>query len=395
MGDDDGVKPVRLVVPVVASAVGSGLPSLQVVDPGQAPVPLAARGLGAAELSGIAWVGSGRFLLVGDGGQQALWDAWIEVNPASGRIEAQAITSRIDVPGLGADVEGIAIDRRTGTVLAADESASAVRRFDLVTFAACGSLRVPALFAPPNLRANFGFEALGSLHGEAWTANEEALVSDGPVSSTQSGAWVRLQRFDVDGFPAGQWAYRCDPISGMTDLVDAERSGVVDLVPWDRHTLLVLEREFGGGVIPDFRSRIYAVDLRGATDVTGVPMLAAAGFVPATKTLLWQRGFPFSNFEGMALGPPLSGGRRSLLLVSDDGGGVGGQNQRLLALAVQPARAAPADLDGSGAVDGVDLGILLSAWGPALDPHPADGNQDGAVDGMDLGALLAAWGPVH
>jgi hypothetical protein len=379
---------------VALAASDGGGPSLEVRDPGQAPVALAARGSGAAELSGISWVGSSRFLLVGDGGQRAIWDAWIEINPVSGRIEAQSIAARVDVAGVGADVEGIAIDRRTGTFLAADESASAIRRFDLATSVGCGSLRVPPVFARPNLRANFGFEALGCLHGEAWTANEEALVSDGPVSSTQAGAWVRLQRFDVDGFPAGQWAYRCDPISGMTDLVDVERSGVVDLVPWDRDTLLVLEREFGGTVIPDFRSRLYAVDLRGATDVTAVPMLAAGGFVPAAKTLLWQRGFPFSNFEGMALGPPVSGGRRSLILVSDDGGGVGGQNQRLLALTVRAVDGAPGDLDRSGTVDGVDLGILLSAWGPALDPHAADLTQDCAVDGLDLGTLLSAWGPV-
>ncbi|MBU3684440.1 MAG: hypothetical protein FGM39_10595 [Phycisphaerales bacterium] len=386
--------PRLAAIPALCSAMVGGGPALEIVDPGQAPLPLAARGSGAAELSGIAWVGSGRFLLVGDGGQQALWEAWIEVDPSSGRIVTQSITARVSVPGLGADVEGIAIDRRTGTVLAADEAASAISRFDLATFAACGSLRVPSVFAPPNLRANFGFEALGSLRGETWTANEEALVSDGPVSSTQAGAWVRLQRFDVDGFPAGQWAYRCDPISGTTDLVDAERSGVVDLVPWDRDTVLVLEREFGGAVIPDFRSRLYAVDLRGATDVTSVPMLAAGGFVPASKTLLWQRRFPFSNFEGMALGPPISGGGRSLILVSDDGGGIGGQNQRLLALAVRWARPAPCDLDRSGAVDGADLGLLLSAWGPALDPHRADITQDCAVDGMDLGVLLSAWGPV-
>jgi hypothetical protein len=321
-----------------------------------------------------------------------VWEAWIEIDPSTGRILAQSITARIPVPGLGADVEGIAIDRAAGTVLAADEASGTIRRFDLATFAACGSLRVPPVFESPNMRANFGFEALGCLRGEAWTANEEALVSDGPVSSTQAGAWVRLQRFDAQGFPAGQWAYRNDPISGMTDLVDVERSGVVDLVPWDRHTVLVLEREFGGSVIPDFRSRLYAVDVSAATDVSNVRMLAAGGFVPAAKTLLWQRGFPFSNFEGMALGPPLADGRRSLVLVSDDGGGVGGQNQRLLSLAIRAERGAPCDLDGSGTVDGIDLGILLAAWGPALDPHPADLDQDCAIDGRDLGALLAAWG---
>jgi hypothetical protein len=376
-----------------ASAALAGGLSFEVSDPGQSPVPLSARGSGAEELSGIAWVESGRFLLVGDGGERAVWDAWIDIDPSSGRIRGQSIVARIPVPGVGTDVEGIAIDRVTGTFLAADESSGAIRRFDLATFAACGSLRVPPVFESPNMRANFGFEALGCLRGEAWTANEEALVSDGPVSSTQAGAWVRLQRFDAQGFPAGQWAYRCDPISGITDLVDVERSGVVDLVPWDRHTVLVLEREFGGAVIPDFRSRLYAVDVSGATDVSSVRMLAAGGFAPAAKTLLWQRGFPFSNFEGMALGPPLSDGRRSLILVSDDGGGVGGQNQRLLALAVRAVRAAPCDLDGSGTVDGIDLGLLLSGWGPALDPHPADVNQDCAVDGLDLGRLLASWGP--
>ncbi len=388
---------MRLAVSIVAcsSIAAIGGVTFEVSDPGQAPVPLAARGFGASELSGIAWVGSGRFLLVGDGGQQAAWDAWIDLDPSSGRILANAITARIPVPGLGTDVEGIAIDRPGGTVLVADESSSSIRRFDLATFAACGSLRVPPIFAPPNLRPNLGLEALGCLRGEAWTANEEALVSDGPVSSMQAGAWVRLQRFDAEGFPSGQWAYRCDSISAMTDLVELERSGIVDLVPWDRDTLLVLEREFGGSVIPDFRSRLYAVDLSAATDVSDVRMLPAGGFVPARKALVWERSFPFTNFEGMALGPPLAGGRRSLLLVSDDGVGVGGQNQRLLALAVRAVRDAPCDLDGTGTVDGADLRLLLSAWGPAMDPHPADFNQDCAVDGMDLGALLAAWGPVR
>ena len=47
------------------------------------------------------------------------------------------------------------------------------------------------------------------------------------------------------------------------------------------------------------------------------------------------------------------------------------------------------DLDGSGAVDGADLGSLLAAWGQ---PGPADLDGSGAVDGADLGTLLAAWG---
>ncbi len=53
----------------------------------------------------------------------------------------------------------------------------------------------------------------------------------------------------------------------------------------------------------------------------------------------------------------------------------------------------PADLNGDGVVDGVDLGTLLGAWGPCpAAACPADFNADGAVDGIDLGFLLGAWG---
>ena len=49
---------------------------------------------------------------------------------------------------------------------------------------------------------------------------------------------------------------------------------------------------------------------------------------------------------------------------------------------------ASADLDGSGVVDGTDLGLLLGAWGTA-GPGDLDGNN--VVDGTDLGMLLGAW----
>jgi hypothetical protein len=65
-----------------------------------------------------------------------------------------------------------------------------------------------------------------------------------------------------------------------------------------------------------------------------------------------------------------------------------------LALALAPdARAGSAcapDLNGDGAVNGDDLGILLGAWGPGS--GAADLNHDGYVDGTDLGRLLGEWG---
>jgi hypothetical protein len=48
----------------------------------------------------------------------------------------------------------------------------------------------------------------------------------------------------------------------------------------------------------------------------------------------------------------------------------------------------PADLNGDNIVNGVDLGLLLSAWGTA----EQDITGDALTDGTDLGILLASWG---
>jgi len=64
----------------------------------------------------------------------------------------------------------------------------------------------------------------------------------------------------------------------------------------------------------------------------------------------------------------------------------------LLAAVAHAGTCTPADLDGSGTVDGADLGSLLARWGFSGGLDPADLNSDGEVDSADLGLLLAAWG---
>lgn len=53
------------------------------------------------------------------------------------------------------------------------------------------------------------------------------------------------------------------------------------------------------------------------------------------------------------------------------------------------ALACPADFDGSGGVDSVDLAVLLAAWGGSA----IDLDGDGMTGSGDLAVLLAAWGP--
>jgi hypothetical protein len=51
-----------------------------------------------------------------------------------------------------------------------------------------------------------------------------------------------------------------------------------------------------------------------------------------------------------------------------------------------------ADLSGDGVVNGGDLGLLLSSWGPTGPSGAGDVNHDGSVDGADLSMLLSSWG---
>jgi hypothetical protein len=54
------------------------------------------------------------------------------------------------------------------------------------------------------------------------------------------------------------------------------------------------------------------------------------------------------------------------------------------------------DFNRDGAVDGIDLGMLLGSWGscPASGACACDLNGDREVDGIDLGAFLGRWGNV-
>ncbi len=50
------------------------------------------------------------------------------------------------------------------------------------------------------------------------------------------------------------------------------------------------------------------------------------------------------------------------------------------------------DLNLDGVVNGADLGLMLSSWGPCGSSCPYDLNVDGVVNGADLGLMLSAWG---
>jgi hypothetical protein len=300
-----------------------------VEDPGQGPVDLPAAASGARELSGITWAGGSRFLAVSDE-DRSLYELRIEIDRSSGRVRSASISTQTTLDQ-GGDLEGVAW-AGDGTVYVSDERGPAIRRHDAATGRSRGTVPLPRVFT--SARVNLSLESLAlAPEGSAmWTANEEALPGDGQTNLEAGGhgGLVRLQRFAPDGsggWRAGeQWAYRVD---GVGPFLGRAPSGVVDLVALPGGALLVLERAVGvTGVegeppapVVRFRSRLYAVDLAGATRAAGLARLGASTR-PVGKRLLWEGLFTAHNFEGVTLGPDLENGDRTLLLVSDDGQGL-------------------------------------------------------------------------
>ena len=64
-----------------------------------------------------------------------------------------------------------------------------------------------------------------------------------------------------------------------------------------------------------------------------------------------------------------------------------------LGAAVPAAAQCPGDLTGNGAIDGLDLAGVLSAWGTSGGELGGDVNGDGIVNGADLAVILSGWGP--
>lgn len=251
------------------------------------------------------------------------------------------------------DGEGIALtpDRE---LLVASETEPSIRRFSL-DGELLGELPVPQRFrvAPAGeARANQTFESL-SLTPEAeslFTAVEGPLASDGMTSDGR--ARIRILRYEENGAtfsPAEQFFYLAE--SGQ---------GVVEILALSERRLLVLERGFVSG--QGNTVRIFEVKLSGARDVSGVQSLAEPGLRPVNKKLLvdladcppsgattpgTQRNPLLDNFESLAFGPDLSGGRRTLILQSDDNFSPG-QVTRVLALGVRRGLARGQEDGGQG-----------------------------------------------
>ena len=194
-------------------------------------------------------------------------------------------------------------------------------------------------------RRNFAFEGLSFAPdgNSVWIATESALAQDGPIATPSAGTVTRITHLDRDGKVLEQFAYPLDPIQGVPAGKGGGDNGVSEFLALDDTRALVLERSGveGADGIWTLYIRIYEIDTTGATDIAAMPSLAGAGYQPVAKRLVIDLAKApdigsIDNIEGMAWGPLLPDGKRSLVLVSDNNFNQPHQITQFLAFEVLP-----------------------------------------------------------
>jgi hypothetical protein len=147
-----------------------------------------------------------------------------------------------------------------------------------------------------------------------------------------------LVRFDLQTERAEQFLYPVSPLHGEPPVPGAFAvRGLVEVVAVDKNHLFAMERSFVMGLGTSVQ--IFWVDLTRADEVSAYGSVAGREITSAAKVKLMDfsdLGIPLDNYEGLAFGPRLEDGRRSLIVVSDDNFDRDLQKTWILVLALDP-----------------------------------------------------------
>jgi hypothetical protein len=343
----------------VAACAGSGVPRTPADRPGLAP--LAFELLGVAELakttpldqapvgglSALAWQPATGlwYALSDDAGDEEAPPRFftLRLELADGRlgdgdVEVVGTTPLADAGGRpfaphSVDPEGMVLSSR-GTLWISSEGAADrgippwVREVGLdgVTRR---ELALPEHYLPAGegdarrgVHHNLAFESLTLTPDGARliAATEAALAQDGPPATFGGPSPARVLVFDAaTGRVVAEHVYVVEPVPRRAAAEGgAEIAGLVEMLALEDGRLLALERAFVAG--HGNTVRLYETSLAGAGAVSGEARLPR-DVRPMPKRLLLDfadLGVPLDNVEGMALGPALPDGRRTLVLVADD-----------------------------------------------------------------------------
>jgi hypothetical protein len=161
-----------------------------------------------------------------------------------------------------------------------------------------------------------------------WLGMELPLKSDGPEPKfEETKSPVRITYIDDKTEKAEkQFSYFLDPIAKKPNGKFAV-NGLTDLIEYKKDVFIVIERSYSSGYGNQGNTiKLFRVDSRKASNTLGKSSLKDSKFTPAKKELLLNFdefksrliNKSIDNIEGITLGPKLSNGNNSLILVSDN-----------------------------------------------------------------------------
>lgn len=303
--------------------------------------------IGTGHYSGITALGENRYAVVSDKEpQDGFFLFEILQNEETGEITDVSLEAfkgnpnpTLNNKGISTrDTEGIAYLPHTNTLLISGEGDQAILEYAMDGTLTGRRVVVPNLYAKDNIVSNYGFEALtyGVNTQTLWTVTESMLKSDGVPAGPKNAKGqnsLRMQCFDQDLQPIGQYAYRMD--RGMDfDFGMTYAFGVPALCALPDGRLLVLEREANvsnGYLSSHVRCKLFIVNPNDEEQIDSTTDFNS--FDPnkfMTKTLIADfttKLNPFvhtwANYEGMCLGRKLSDGRQTIILINDSQGNFG------------------------------------------------------------------------
>lgn len=308
---------------------------------------LAHWGVAPANYSGITRVDSLTYAVIDDKSPlDGFYLFTISQNPTNGKIlsvsrsalhcsypknkEDSILRSR-------ADCEDIVFVPHLNTFFIAQEEMAQVKEYKRDGAPTGRSLKIPEFFNRAHQHNNGGFEALAyDHHARAfWLTTENALLSDTLFHDYQRNPvqMLRLMRFGENLQPNGQWLYLMEPTARPANSLYYAH-GVSAMTALPNGKLLIMERELAipksyvGGWC---KIRVFMVaptkDMRLAPHNPGTPPYSNWTLPKQEIFQFTTRILPFAsdyaNYEGMCLGPTLSDGRPTLLLINDSQAGAG------------------------------------------------------------------------
>jgi hypothetical protein len=252
--------------------------------------------------------------------------------------------------GSSFDPEGLVVNPRNGNLLVSDEYGPSLYEFsrsgEFIRAFTVPSNLIPRVGGSVNYNAgpldssnaltsgrepNRGFEGLAiSPDGQyAYAMLQNGTIQDGwsAAGGGTRGQYTRIVKFDTStGQAVGQYAYKLES--------SGQGRGISSLVALGNDKFLVLERNNRGvgvgATVASPDKNVFAIDLTGAADVTGVNLPASGSFAGAVSknttavldldanTLSALGNKSPEKWEGLAIGPKLANGKYVVLAGTDN-----------------------------------------------------------------------------